>query len=128
MTLDVSRSPAAYRHPALMTRLIVVAALAMATAACGEKSTAPKTTTPPPPAVVASVTIEPSSVSFEVGQQRLLEATTRDANGVSLTGRTVQWQSSAPAIATITGSGTSATVAAITPGAATITATSEGKS
>ena len=75
----------------------------------------------------ASVTIEPSSVSFEVGQQRLLEATTRDANGVSLTGRTVQWQSSAPAISTISASGTSATVAAIAAGVATITATSEGK-
>lgn len=112
-----------------MTRLPVVIALA-AFVACGERSTAPRIATPTPPAAVASVAIEPSAISLGAGQQRTLDATTRDASGAILTGRAVQWQSSAPGVATVSagGNSASATVVAIAPGMATISASSEGRS
>src|SRR5206468_2049098 len=49
----------------------------------------------------------------------------KDSVGSSLTGRTVTWTSSNTSVATVSGSGL---VASVTPGSATITATSEGKS
>src|SRR5690606_11772194 len=47
-----------------------------------------------------------------------------DAQGKPLTGRSVAWASTAPAVATVSASGL---VTAVTPGTASITATSEGK-
>src|SRR5204863_2229462 len=49
----------------------------------------------------------------------------KDANGAPLSGRTVTWSSSNTAVATVSNSGL---VSGVTPGTATITATSEGKS
>src|SRR5207253_11222040 len=49
----------------------------------------------------------------------------RDAGGTPLSGRTVTWSSSNTAVATVSNSGL---VSAVTPGSATITAASEGKS
>jgi uncharacterized protein YjdB len=54
-----------------------------------------------------------------------LVAVPRDAAGDPLPGRTVEWTSDAPAIATVSASGF---VAGLTAGVARITATSEGKS
>ena len=107
-------------------RSIVAAALLFIVTACGERGTAPKPVIPTP---VAIVTIEPVNTSLEAGQQAVIEARTRDANGGMLSGRTVQWQSSAPTVASVAGSGSgaSATVTAVAPGVATITATSEGR-
>jgi len=58
------------------------------------------------------------------GQTVQLTATLKDANGNTLTGRTVTWSSDNTAVATVSGSGLVSGVAA---GAATITATSEAK-
>jgi len=74
---------------------------------------------------VASVTVTPASATVTTGSTVQLTATPKDANGNSLTGRTVTWQSSNTAAATVNGSGLVTGVAA---GSATITATSEGQS
>src|SRR5205809_7367386 len=75
--------------------------------------------------VVVTVTVSPAAPSVAVGGTLLLTATPKDANGNPLTGRTVTWASSAPAVATVSGTGLVTGAAA---GAATITATSENKS
>jgi uncharacterized protein YjdB len=76
-------------------------------------------------APVASVTVSPASVSLGIGGTQQLTATLRDASGNTLTGRTVTWASSAPLLASVSGSGL---VSGLLAGAATITATSEGVS
>jgi uncharacterized protein YjdB len=74
---------------------------------------------------VASVTVSPASGTLTAGGTYQLAATPRDSLGNALSGRAVSWSSSAPAVATVSGSGLVTGVAA---GGATITATSEGKS
>jgi len=74
---------------------------------------------------VASVSVSPASASVQPGGTVQLSATPRDASGNPLTGRAIAWSSSAPGIATVNGGGLVTGVAA---GAATITASSEGKS
>src|SRR5207302_6865370 len=74
---------------------------------------------------VATVDVTPPSVSVQAGQTVQLTATPRDANGAPLSGRTVTWSSSNTSVATVSNGGL---VSGITPGSATITATSEGKS
>src|SRR5207245_2695435 len=63
--------------------------------------------------------------SVEAGQTVQLTATPRDAGGNPLSGQTVTWSSSNTAVAAVSNSGL---VSGVTPGSATITATSEGKS
>lgn len=76
-------------------------------------------------APVASVTVTPATASVQIGQTLQMTATMRDAGGVQLGGRTVEWTSSNPSAATVNGSGL---VSGIALGSVTITATSEGKS
>jgi len=76
-------------------------------------------------APVASVTVAPDTATIQAGASTQLTATTKDAHGNTLTGRTVTWTSSNPSVATVDQSGKVTGVAA---GSATITATSEGKS
>ncbi|HZO18433.1 MAG TPA: Ig-like domain-containing protein [Gemmatimonadaceae bacterium] len=80
---------------------------------------------PPPPAPVASVTVTPTSVTVETSRTAQLTATLRDANGTTLTGRTVTWTSVNPSIATVSGTGL---VTGVAPGTAQVYAASEGKS
>jgi trimeric autotransporter adhesin len=54
---------------------------------------------------VASVTVSPSSASITAGKTVQLTATTKDASGHVLTGRTVTWSSANTAIATVSSSG-----------------------
>src|SRR2546422_5631 len=74
---------------------------------------------------VASVAVSPATPSVTVGQTVQLTATPKDASGSPLSGRPVTWQSGNTSVATVSGSGG---VGGVTAGAATITATSEGKS
>jgi uncharacterized protein YjdB len=74
---------------------------------------------------VATVTLSPASASLTVGTTQQFAATLRDASGNTLTGRTVTWASSAPVVATVTGSGL---VTAAAAGTSTVTAASEGQS
>ncbi|WP_284352167.1 beta strand repeat-containing protein [Roseisolibacter agri] len=79
----------------------------------------------PAPAAVASVLVTPPSASVAAGATVQLSTTVRDANGNALTGRTITWSTSNPAIASVS---TSGVVTGVAAGAATITATSEGRS
>ena len=75
-------------------------------------------------APVASVVLSPSSVALNVGGTATLVATVRDAAGATLANRSVSWSSSNAAVAQVNAAGS---VVALTPGSATITATSEGR-
>jgi uncharacterized protein YjdB/alpha-tubulin suppressor-like RCC1 family protein len=96
--------------------------LSLAIAACSSDSTAPDT---PAPVAVAAVAITPTSASVSVGATTSLSAEARDAQGRVLSGRSINWSSSASNIATVSANGVVTGVAA---GSATITATSEGRS
>jgi trimeric autotransporter adhesin len=74
-------------------------------------------TLPPANAVVVS----PSTVSLLVTQRQQLTGTVTDANGNSIPGQTITWESSNSAVAAV---GTTGLVIAVAPGTATITATS----
>jgi len=89
----------------------------------GKSGTAAITVTVVP---VASVTVAPATASVTVGETAPLTATTKDANGNVLTGRSVTWTTSNSALATVSASGVVTAVAA--GGPVTITASSEGKS
>jgi len=84
--------------------------------------TAVVTVTPVP---VAAVAVIPLAASVQVGGTVQLATATKDSAGAVLGGRAVTWASGNLAVATVSGSGLVAGVAA---GTATITATSEGKS
>lgn len=76
-------------------------------------------------APVASVSVSPATASLAVGGTQQLAATLKDASGNILTGRSVTWASSAPLLASVSGTGM---VSGLLAGAATVTATSEGVS
>jgi len=104
----------------LVTSKSVGAANITATAE-GKFSTAKVVVIPLP---VASVTVTPTTASLVIGGTVTLSATTKDASGNVLTGRTVTWSTSDQSVATVNGG----VVTAVALGTATITATSEGKS
>ena len=90
----------------------------------GQSGSATVTITVPP---VATVTVSLAASSIVLGATTQATATTRDANGVSVTGRVVTWSSDNTAVATVSGNGNSAVVTAVGAGTANITATSEGR-
>ena len=97
---------------------LLVAAIALGTLACSG-------TTEPPRVPVATVTVNPSAATLMVGAKASLSATPLDAAGQALSGRSVQWSSTNPAVASVTQSGE---VTGLAPGGpVSITATSEGK-
>jgi hypothetical protein len=76
-----------------------------------------------PPALAAvTITITPNQLTLPIRATFLLAATVRDADGRTLTDRTISWVSAAPEIATVSSAGMVTGVAA---GSATITAHSE---
>jgi uncharacterized protein YjdB len=87
----------------------------------GKSATAKVTITPVP---VASVSVTPATSSLVIDGTVQLSATTKDASGNTLTGRTVTWSTSDASIATVDANGL---VTAHALGSATITATSETK-
>jgi uncharacterized protein YjdB len=78
----------------------------------------------PAPIPVASVSVSPASASLQIGATVQLSATTRDANGVVLTGRVIGWNSGNTSIATVSSTGL---VTGIAGGSVSITAGSEGQ-
>jgi uncharacterized protein YjdB len=88
----------------------------------GQSGTSSITIVPVP---VATVQVSPTTASVALGATVQLTATTRDANGAALTGRTIVWTTSDSTIASVTATGLVRGVA--TGGPVTITATSEGK-
>ena len=93
------------------------------TATIGGKTASQTVTVTPPPVATVSVTLEASTL--RVGEATQATAVTRDASDNVLTGRATSWASSDPQIASVSKSGA---VTAVSPGAVTITATSENKS
>ena len=86
------------------------------------------TTNPPPPAAVGSVSLSRSTALLKPSETATITATPKDANGNSLSGRTVSWSVlPATGVANITPSGSSVTVTATANGTATVTATVEQK-
>jgi uncharacterized protein YjdB len=79
---------------------------------------------PPPLAPVASVSLSAPSTSLQVGQTAQITATIVDANGNTVTGRSIGWSSTNPTVVTVSVTGV---VTAVGSGSATISATSEGK-
>jgi uncharacterized protein YjdB len=80
---------------------------------------------PPPPTPVATVSVSLAASSITIGGTTQATATTKDANGVVLTGRSTTWASSDPSVASI--DGVTGFVTGVGAGTATLTATSEGK-
>src|SRR5207245_1533488 len=76
---------------------------AAGTEATGGSTTAATITVPTVP--VGSVTVSPSAPTVTVGQTLQLSATTKDASGNTLTGRSVTWVTSNGAVATVSASG-----------------------
>ncbi len=108
------------------SRLFASLAAALVVAACSELPPAPlPPAPPPPPAPVASVTVSPGAPSILVGTVVQLSATTKDAQGNTLSSRAITWSSSAEAVATVNATGLVTGVSA--GGPVTITATSEGQ-
>jgi parallel beta-helix repeat protein len=73
---------------------------------------------------VASVTLVPGTLSLIAGKSGNLSAEIRDQAGNLLTGRAISWSTSNATVATVS---TGGSVSAVAAGAATISATSEGK-
>ena len=92
---------------------------------CGGEPNAPQGGDPNAPPPVALLSVTPGSATLFPQQTNQLTASALDAAGNVLTGRTITWSSSAPAVATVSASGL---LTAVTVGTATITATCEGKS
>src|SRR5881628_1647026 len=101
---------------------VAVGAATLTATSEGKSGTAAITVTTVP---VASVTVSPATATVQVGQTMQLAAAPKDANGNSLSGRTITWASGSTAVATVSASGFVTGVAA---GSVTITATSEGQS
>jgi uncharacterized protein YjdB len=74
---------------------------------------------------VATVSVTPSPLNTFVGSTSQMTATTKDALGNVVTGRTIAWTSSNSGVASVSSSGL---VTGVASGTATITATSETKS
>ncbi len=78
---------------------------------------------PAKPIPVASVVVSPADASVIVGTPQQLTASTRDAQGTTLAGRAVAWTSLSGTVASVSSTGL---VTTLSPGVATIQATSEG--
>ena len=91
----------------------------------GDLSNIVTATTAGSTAPVASVRVEPASVTLLIGGTRQLRVTLRDARGNLLSGRMVSWTSSDPAVATVS---TTGRVTGVGVGTATVAATSEARS
>src|SRR5438093_1189758 len=122
---SIDSSSAGKRHYGHYTSATCGTFTVTATSHPGNVSTAASVTVTGCPLPVASVSVTPATATIGVGQTAQYAAITRDAFGNPLGGATGTWSSSNPAVATVNGAGQATGVAV---GAATLTATSEGKS
>jgi len=75
-------------------------------------------------APIATLEITPGAASVTVGGTVTLGAVAKDAQGNTLTGRTVTWTSLIPTVATVTAAGV---VTGVSAGTGTVSATAEGR-
>jgi uncharacterized protein YjdB len=73
---------------------------------------------------IATISVTPATDTVVVSQTLQLTATAKDAQGGALTGRAIAWSSSDASKATVSSTGL---VTGVSPGAVTISASSEGK-
>ena len=97
-----------------------VLALMLATACGGGGGDGSGGTGVPVPASLALSA--PSATLVTIGGTSTVTATVRDAGGVVLTGQPITWSSDGPGVASVTGSGATATITAVGRGVAVITA------
>ena len=98
--------------------LVVLSVSTVVGISCGDGG---ETTAPDPPRA-SSITLSPTSISFEaLGQVHQLTATVRDQNGQPMQGMSISWSSSDQDAASVDPSGL---VTAVANGSATVTATS----
>ncbi len=124
---NVVRTAGLLTAAARPVRILAAVGVLSALTACGGGGDSAGVTPPvtSPPAAVASVELSGAPAgNLTAGATAVLSATTRDANGAILTGRSIVWSSSAPTVATVN----NGTVTAVARGTATITASSEGRS
>jgi uncharacterized protein YjdB len=127
LTWNTSDATIAYVSPNGVVTGVANGQATITVNAQGRKATIPVTVgaAPTNPGVsVASVAVSLSPSTVTAGQTAQATATTKDANGNVLTGRTIVWSTSDPTIASPDGLGV---ISAIKAGTVTITATSEGK-
>jgi hypothetical protein len=122
VTWTVENPAIASVSPAGVVTGLALGTTQIAANAFGKSGIATVTVTRTP---VASVVVRPNSATGAIGSKTQLTATTYDASLNVLTGRGITWTTSNAAVATVDATGL---VTAKTPGTATITATSEGKS
>ena len=101
----------------------IAAGAATITASSGGRAATASITVRPRP--VGAVIVSPSQSALTVGQSLHLTVQITDGNGNLLTGRPMTFSSSSVNVAQVSANGT---VTALTPGAVTITVSSEGKS
>ncbi|MFN8574499.1 MAG: Ig-like domain-containing protein [Gemmatimonadaceae bacterium] len=109
------------RRPRRRLQVLILCGLV----ACGGGGSDGSTNPPPPDNTVATVTVSPGTSGLTEGDSVDLTATPKNAAGSSIGGKSVTWSSSATAVASVSSSGR---VTAVQVGAATITATVDGKS
>ena len=102
---------------------VAVTGLALAVAACGSYGTSTVGVPNQAQAKVASVVLALPSASLVAGQSQRANVTLKDAHGDRLTGRHIVWSPSATSAAPVNDSGD---VLGVSPGAATVSAVSEG--
>lgn len=111
--------------PPTSTALITVGLMAVASVACGGGGGDGGNGPPPPPPPVETVTVTPGADTVTIKATRQITVVLKDSAGTVLTGRTITWTVSDPALASVSGSGL---VTATAPGIVKVAATSEQKS
>lgn len=114
-----ARAPRVCEHRDPAPAVYILAAIGILVS-CGEGGPAE----PPPPPPVAAVSLTPEAHSLAAIDETIqFSATPRDVQGSPLTGRSISWISSDPAVATVSTSGLATGVA---NGTATISASVDG--
>lgn len=104
------------RIPRRVGTTLALLAAPVLTAACGPDRVAPRALTG------VTIVVTPAETILPVGTSATLMAEVRDADGEPLTGRVIEWSSSAPELASVSNAGQ---VRAHAPGRVTISAFSE---
>ncbi len=105
--------------PSSRLRLLLGTCCASLILACGGGDAPPVAPPTPPPPAPTAVTLAPNSLTFEaIGRTGTLTASLAPAGATG----TVVWRSANPAIASVSGTGATATVTAIAPGTTQILA------
>ena len=114
-------------NPIGSPRLVLTMAAAALMSGCGggTEPTNPPPPPPPPAPVVTTVTVTAPRATIVVGESLTLSAVVRDAQGQTMSGKTVAWSSSNATAASVS---TLGVVTGLAEGDATITGSVEGKS